>query len=94
MLSTGEVACFGSDFNSAYIKSLLSSGYKIPKKGVLLGSKSGDDMSPFVRMAQQLSALGVPLFATTEIAQHIQQRGYECTDVELAKTSDKYTAAQ
>ena len=32
MASTGEVACFGENKYSAYLKSLLSSGFKMPKK--------------------------------------------------------------
>ena len=36
MASTGEVAAFGFDLYSAYIKALLSSGFKLPKKNILL----------------------------------------------------------
>lgn len=36
MASTGEVACFGPDRFEAYLKAVLSTGFKIPKKNVLL----------------------------------------------------------
>jgi carbamoylphosphate synthase large subunit len=36
MASTGEVACFGEDRYEAYMKSLLSSGFMLPKKNILL----------------------------------------------------------
>lgn len=36
MASTGEVACFGETRSEAYLKALLSSGFKIPKKNILL----------------------------------------------------------
>ena len=36
MASTGEVACFGSDRFEAYLKAVLSTGFKIPKKNILL----------------------------------------------------------
>ena len=36
MASTGEVACFGSDRYEAYLKAQLSTGFKIPKKNILL----------------------------------------------------------
>ena len=36
MASTGEVACFGEDRYEAYLKALLSTGFKIPKKCILL----------------------------------------------------------
>ena len=36
MASTGEVACIGNDLNEAFLKSLLSVGFVIPKSDVLL----------------------------------------------------------
>lgn len=36
MASTGEVACFGSNRYEAYIKALVSTGFVIPKKNILL----------------------------------------------------------
>jgi carbamoyl-phosphate synthase large subunit len=38
MSSTGEVACIGDDFNEAFLKSVLSIGFKIPQKGILLST--------------------------------------------------------
>lgn len=36
MASTGEVACFGEDRYEAYIKAMLSTGFKMPKKNILV----------------------------------------------------------
>ena len=36
MTSTGEVACFGEDRYEAYLKALLSTGFNLPDKTVLL----------------------------------------------------------
>lgn len=36
MVSTGEVACFGENRNEAYLKSMLSTGFHIPQRGILL----------------------------------------------------------
>ena len=36
MSSTGEVACFGKDPLEAYLKAMMSTGFKIPKKNILL----------------------------------------------------------
>ena len=36
MASTGEVACLGDDFNEAFLKSLLSVEFILPKKTILL----------------------------------------------------------
>jgi carbamoyl-phosphate synthase large subunit len=41
MASTGEVACLGRDFYDAYLKSLLATGFKLPKNSILL-SIGGD----------------------------------------------------
>ena len=36
MASTGEVACFGDNRYEAYLKGMMSTGFHIPKKGILL----------------------------------------------------------
>ena len=38
MASTGEVGCIGSDTSCAVLKAMLSVGYRIPEKGVLLST--------------------------------------------------------
>ncbi|KAK9410921.1 carbamoyl-phosphate synthase [Crotalus adamanteus] len=37
MASTGEVAGFGENVHSAFLKAMLSAGFKLPRKGILLG---------------------------------------------------------
>lgn len=36
MVSTGEVACFGDNRYEAYLKGMISTGFHIPQKGILL----------------------------------------------------------
>ena len=36
MASTGEVACFGENRYEAYLKGMMSTGFHIPEKGILL----------------------------------------------------------
>merc|ERR1711992_318373 len=36
MSSTGEVACFGASTEEAFLKSLLSTGFSLPKKNILI----------------------------------------------------------
>lgn len=36
MVSTGEVACFGSNRYEAYLKGLLSTGFALPQKAIFL----------------------------------------------------------
>lgn len=36
MASTGEVACFGDNRYEAYLKAMMSTGFRIPQKAILL----------------------------------------------------------
>ncbi|XP_022107145.1 CAD protein-like isoform X3 [Acanthaster planci] len=57
MASTGEVACFGEDRYEAYLKAMLSTGFKIPKKNILLsiGSYKGKvELLPAVRTLENM----------------------------------------
>ena len=36
MASTGEVACFGVDVHEAFLKAMLSTGFKLPEKSIAL----------------------------------------------------------
>lgn len=36
MASTGEVACFGDNRYEAYLKAMMSTGFQLPKKAILL----------------------------------------------------------
>ena len=53
MASTGEVGCIGSDTSCAVLKAMLSVGYRIPKKNILLSTgtmKQKADMMDAARM--------------------------------------------
>jgi len=51
MVSTGEVACFGKEFEDAFLKSLTASGFKIPLQGqkILISSRSHRSVVPIAR---------------------------------------------
>jgi carbamoyl-phosphate synthase/aspartate carbamoyltransferase len=68
MASTGEVACFGVDKNEAYLKALLSTGFKIPKANILLSIGSYKDKVEILPSVQKLQKIGYKLFATTGTA--------------------------
>lgn len=80
MASTGEVACFGANKEEAFLKSLLSTGFKMPKKNILLSVQSSleDDMT---HSAYQLHELGYNLFATKATGEVLQKNGVPCTIV-------------
>uniref|UniRef100_A0A6Q2XP53 Carbamoyl phosphate synthase arginine-specific large chain n=1 Tax=Esox lucius TaxID=8010 RepID=A0A6Q2XP53_ESOLU len=63
MASTGEVACFGPNIYSAFLKAMLSTGFKLPTKGILIGIQHSFRPN-FLATAHQLNEEGFKLFAT------------------------------
>ncbi|KAK1165865.1 carbamoyl-phosphate synthase [ammonia], mitochondrial [Acipenser oxyrinchus oxyrinchus] len=63
MASTGEVACFGPDIYSAFLKAMLSTGFKLPQKGILIGIQHSF-RPKFLATAHQLHEEGFKLYAT------------------------------
>jgi carbamoyl-phosphate synthase large subunit len=64
MASTGEVACLGDSFEEAFLKALISVGFELPKKNVLLSTGPFESKASFLTEAKQLDELGYRLFAT------------------------------
>jgi carbamoyl-phosphate synthase large subunit len=79
MASTGEVGCIGSDLSDAYMKSLLSVGYRIPKHGakVLLSTGSLEEKLDFLDSARLLVDMGYELYASRGTAQFMQENGID-----------------
>lgn len=63
MASTGEVACFGQDRHEAYLKAILSAGFKLPQNKILL-SVQDKYLHEVIHSAYKLNALGYELCAT------------------------------
>ncbi|XP_066478149.1 carbamoyl-phosphate synthase [ammonia], mitochondrial [Tiliqua scincoides] len=63
MASTGEVACFGRNVHSAFLKAMLSTGFKLPQKGILLGIQHSF-RPKFLDEADQLHRQGFKLYCT------------------------------
>lgn len=81
MASTGEVACIGTDFEDAYLKALLSVGYRIPRKGVLLSTGPIGDKIEFLEGARRLSGMGLKLYASRGTAEFLAANGVETTSL-------------
>src|SRR5206468_2740304 len=79
MASTGEVACLGDDFEEAFLKALLSVGYRLPIRTVLLSTGPVAAKAAFLEGSRQLQALGVKLYATKGTAEFLQTHGVEAT---------------
>ncbi len=75
MASTGEVACFGDDVEEAFLKAMISVGFKMPKKNILLSIGRVEDKAEFIESAEKLRAMGYSLFATCGTADFLKKRG-------------------
>ena len=64
MMSTGEVGCLGDDTNEAVLKSMLSVGYRIPERSVLLSTGGYKQKVDMLDAAQLLRSKGYTLYAT------------------------------
>src|SRR5262245_25483650 len=87
MASTGEVGCFGDDVHEALLHALLATGFRFPKKGILLSLGPVADKYQFAEEAKVISeALKLPIFATPGTAEALGSIGIPCT--KLAKSED------
>ncbi|MEA1912448.1 MAG: carbamoyl-phosphate synthase (glutamine-hydrolyzing) large subunit [candidate division WOR-3 bacterium] len=77
MVSTGEVACLGDDFNEAFLKSLISVGFKLPKKTILLSTGPIDSKAEFLESTRALDKMGFELYATKGTANFMKANGIE-----------------
>ncbi|KAG5305502.1 carbamoyl-phosphate synthase [Histoplasma capsulatum G186AR] len=75
MASTGEVACFGRDRYEAYLKALISTGFKLPNKNVLFSIGSFKEKVEMLPSIRKLHALGYNLFATAGTADYLKEHG-------------------
>jgi carbamoyl-phosphate synthase large subunit len=64
MASTGEVGCLGDDLHEALLKAMISTGFRYPKKGVLLSLGPVAEKTRFLPEARMLQAQGLELYAT------------------------------
>ncbi|KAK2855926.1 hypothetical protein Q5P01_004661 [Channa striata] len=82
MTSTGEVACFGENRYEAYLKAMLSTGFKIPKKNILLSIGSYKNKSELLPTVQTLESLGYDLYASMGTADFYTEHGVKVTAVD------------
>src|SRR5262245_16041724 len=87
MASTGEVGCFGDDVHEALLHALLATGFRFPKKGILLSLGPVADKYQFAEEAKVIAeVLKLPIYATPGTAEALGSIGIPCT--KLAKSED------
>jgi carbamoyl-phosphate synthase large subunit len=79
MTSTGEVGCLGDDFEEAFLKALISVGYHLPVRSVLLSTGPIEAKAGFLESSRVLQELGIYLFATEGTAEFLRASGIEST---------------
>jgi carbamoyl-phosphate synthase large subunit len=81
MASTGEVGCVGEDFEEAFLKSLISVGFRFPIKRVLLSTGPLVDKVAFLESARLMHEMGIEFYATAGTAEFLESYGYPATVV-------------
>ena len=81
MASTGEVACLGNDFEEAFLKAMLSVGYRLPIRSVLLSTGPIEAKATFLEKSRMLERLGLTLYATHGTARFLRENGVQVTEL-------------
>jgi carbamoyl-phosphate synthase large subunit len=83
MSSTGEVACFGDTMEEAFLKSMISVGFEIPKPGtqILVTLGKIEDKIGFLSIARKFQRLGFSFVGTEGTAKILNRNGIECQTV-------------
>jgi len=72
MASTGEVACLGDDFDEAFLKSLISVGYRFPVRSALISSGPIESKAELLESIRALQKMNVRLYATGGTAKFLE----------------------
>ncbi|MDR2041309.1 MAG: carbamoyl-phosphate synthase (glutamine-hydrolyzing) large subunit [Tannerella sp.] len=81
MASTGEVGCIADDISEAVLKSMLSVGYRIPEKNILLSTGSPRQKVSMLDAVRLLQEKGYCLYATGGTHRFLRENGVESTQV-------------
>jgi carbamoyl-phosphate synthase large subunit len=73
MKSTGEVMGIDYDFGSAFAKSQLAAGQKLPTEGAVFVSVKDADKDKVLPVVRKLHGLGFRILATRGTSQHLEQ---------------------
>lgn len=83
MASTGEVASFGRDKYEAYLKALLSTGFRLPKRNILFSIGSYKEKLEMLPSIQKLHQIGFNIFATSGTADFLKENGVPVKYLEI-----------
>ncbi|MEM8835740.1 MAG: carbamoyl-phosphate synthase (glutamine-hydrolyzing) large subunit [Planctomycetota bacterium] len=92
MASTGEVGCIGDDFNEAFLKALVSVGFKLPVKSVLVSAGPIESKAELLAPLRTLRRKGVTLYGTDKTASFLQDNDIDVQRVEWPLETDGASA--
>ena len=81
MSSTGEVGCLGDDMNEALLNALIATGYRLPKKSILISSGGARGKMDLLDACKMLHAKGYDIYGTHGTAKYLNENGVPTTAV-------------
>lgn len=93
MASTGEVGCIASDTSGAVLKAMLSVGYRIPKKNILLSTGTPKQKADMLDAARMLADKGYKIYATAGTHNYLMDNNIDNTLVYWPSDKDKHPQA-
>ncbi len=81
MSSTGEVGCLGDDMNEALLNALIATGYRLPKKSILISSGGARGKMDLLDACKMLHAKHYDIYATHGTATYLNENGVPATAV-------------
>ncbi|XP_053949605.1 CAD protein [Anastrepha ludens] len=82
MASTGEVACFGDNRYEAYLKAMMSTGFQIPRKAILLSIGSFKHKMELLPSIRDLAKMGYKLYASMGTGDFYAEHGVDVESVQ------------
>lgn len=92
MASTGEVGCIGDDYYEAILKSMLSVGYRIPEKNILISSGDLRSKAELLESGRMLVERGYTLYATKGTHDFFLKNGIETIHVHWPDVNEQPNA--
>ena len=77
MSSTGEVGCLGDDFSEALLAAMISVGYSIPKKNVMVSSGDSKSKVELLDACKMLKENNYDIYATAGTKKFLAENGVE-----------------
>lgn len=86
MASTGEVACFGHSYHEALIKSMLSAGFRLPKKNILVSLGGEENKVKLLPALRLLDSMGFTFYGSEGTTDFLEESGITCKKVHKITT--------